>query len=217
MCNSSMRHPVLCRGRPRGACTTPRVASCVSPLRLAGSRRPWPPSFFFGLLTLWSAMDFTPVPAGTLGPQALVLRGPDHELQYSTADSFHLTLSTTLHARDGPMANTKLALYSRTGGLLGGYFFTTDPAVLTALAHRGVPSGLKLRGLWLRLVADGVPDDAELTSREFHAAAGAVVGGLDFSALDPAYLLTFADLHFTQPPAAIAGCQARQARSAVLP
>ena len=143
-------------------------------------------------------MDFTPVPAGTLAPAALVLRGSDHEVQFQSADSFHTVTSTTLYARDGPVANSKLARYSRVGGLLAGYFFTSDPGVIHALLHRKVVGPIKLRALWLRLVHDGLPDDAALDSREFHAAAESIVTGLDFSALDPAYLLLAGDLRDTQ-------------------
>ena len=149
-------------------------------------------------------MDFTPVPVGTLAPQALVLRGGDHELQYQSTDSFHTVASKTLYSRDGPVANAILARYSRVGGLLGSYFFTSDPGVLHALIHLGVVAPLKLRALWLRLVHDGMPDDAALDSHEFHATAESIVAGLDITALDPAYLLLAADILPTQVSVAVA-------------
>ena len=46
---------------------------------------------------LW--MDLTPVPAGTQAGEALTLRGPNPDLVYAIADSFHATLSQALHAR----------------------------------------------------------------------------------------------------------------------
>ena len=64
----------------------------------------------------------------------------------------------------------------------------------------------KLRATWLRLVNDGLPDNAALSAKAFIAAGEDIFSGLDFSALDAAYLVTAADLVTTEvPPGALGG------------
>jgi hypothetical protein len=71
-------------------------------------------------------MDFSPVPAGTDAAQALTLRGPDTDVVYSIADSFHTVMSAAPHARPGVAANQRRASFSRVGGALAGDLFTRD-------------------------------------------------------------------------------------------
>ena len=98
-----------------------------------------------------AAVQFTPVPAGTLPPAALQMRGPDHDVQYSTAISLHTVLSDALVSRNAPVAAHRLASYSSFGGALASFSFTSDAAVLFHALHDAVVDPGKLLAIftWL--------------------------------------------------------------------
>ena len=70
-------------------------------------------------------MDFVAVPAGTAAPQALALRGPDHDADLATGDAFDSVLGDALDARAAP-CNRKRIPYSLVSGMLSGHLFTRD-------------------------------------------------------------------------------------------
>ena len=74
-------------------------------------------------------MDFVGVPAGTTDAEALVLRGPDHDLELAAADSFLVVLGNTLMARNAA-GGLRLVPFSSVSGMLTGLLFSRDAAVL---------------------------------------------------------------------------------------
>ena len=92
------------------------------------------------------AMDFVAVPAGTAAPQALVLRGPDHDADLAAGDSFDTVLGDALEARVAP-GNRKRIPYSSVSGMLSGHLFTRDPAVLALALHGQGCMGVELHAL----------------------------------------------------------------------
>ena len=131
-------------------------------------------------------MDFEAVPAGTDAPTALTLRGPDHVLEVAPTDSFAVLYNDTLKAVN--VGGTLHFKYADVAGVLMRGAFTTDTNVLTGLVHGRVPSPAFLRNLYLRMVHDGLPDDAALTMSESDKAIEEVLAGLDLSSLHASYL-----------------------------
>ena len=75
-------------------------------------------------------MDFAPVPAGTLPPVALTLRGGDPDVEAPAASAYIALLGDAHHARNAA-GNRKAVDYSSVAGTVVNYLFTADPAVLS--------------------------------------------------------------------------------------
>ena len=84
-------------------------------------------------------MRFDTVPAGTLPPAALALRGSDHDLVMATNHVYQRILGNAHATQNGAAANTKVGKWSRVAGAVVGYMFTSDQAVLDSGAHLSVP------------------------------------------------------------------------------
>ena len=78
-------------------------------------------------------MDFPAVPAGTAAAAALAIRGADHDLEFAATSKLNAVLGNAVNATDAVAhANFKAAPYSDLAGLITGFLFTTDAAVLRA-------------------------------------------------------------------------------------
>ena len=139
-------------------------------------------------------MDFEPVPAGTLPPAALVLRGSDPNLAVPTANSLNTSLGVSLHAVNAAGGQRHLK-YSGVSGLIAGAFFTRDPAVLQSLLHGAVPSPAKLRALWTYLTANGIDATAPRTPEHIVETIEAIVATwVTAAVVPPEAILVVADL-----------------------
>ena len=79
-------------------------------------------------------MDFPAVPAGTAAAAALAIRGADHDLEFAAASKLNIVLGNAVNATDAVAhANFKAAPYSDLAGLITGFLFTTDAAVLATI------------------------------------------------------------------------------------
>ena len=90
----------------------------------------------------------------------------------------HVTLGTALNAQAAPAAGNVMAKWSATAGALTGGLFTSDPVVLNGLVHLGVVGTAKLRAHWLRLVQDGLKDDAAMSLQDFAGSRDEIIDGL---------------------------------------
>ena len=143
-------------------------------------------------------MDVTPLPAATLPPAALAMRGPDHDLVYGVANDFCVTHHEAVAGRQGAVANERLAPYSRVAGSLVQGLFTRDPAVLAHMAHGGVIGPARLRTHHAQLMADGLAligytESEWIAAREYHYES------MDLSNIPAAHLVVIADFVGTQP------------------
>ena len=80
-------------------------------------------------------MDFEAVAAGTGPFAALLLRGPDHSIEYLQSDAFNTVLGDATISVAAVAANTRSSPYSSVSGALSGFTYTRDPLVLTSLLH----------------------------------------------------------------------------------
>ena len=160
-------------------------------------------------------MDFEAVPAGTLPPAALTLRGPDHTIEFLQTHAFQLVLGDATRSSATLIANTRSSTYSSVSGALSGFAHTRDPAVLTSLLHGSVITPAKLLAIFNYLTQNGISTNQALTHPEFLAAGETVVGTINPAAFPAALLVTNADLHTTEAPAGpIGGAATLWARSA---
>ena len=138
-------------------------------------------------------MDFSPVPAGTLPPQALTLRGPDPDLELAAGDDFISTVGNALGARNIGGGARRAVVYSSTSGILSGFLFSNDGQLLASELHRRGPSPAKLRAAWLWFVANGMPTTPQDT-KEFLANGEAVLATVDLTAIPPALMVSSVSL-----------------------
>ena len=78
-------------------------------------------------------MDFVAVPPGTLPPAALILRGPDHDLDLAPGDDFIAAIGVAIGARNNAGGARRLTPYSSVSGILSGFFVSDDPALLACI------------------------------------------------------------------------------------
>ena len=88
-------------------------------------------------------MDFVAVPPGTAAPAALVLRGPDPDLELAPGDDFITAIGAALGARITGGGARRSTLYSSVSGILSGFFHTDNPALLASFLHLQGPSPLR--------------------------------------------------------------------------
>ena len=63
-------------------------------------------------------MDFEAIPAGTGTHAAILLRGPDHNIEYLQADAFHTVLGDATKSVAAVAANARSSPYSSVSGAL---------------------------------------------------------------------------------------------------
>ena len=108
-------------------------------------------------------MDFEAVAAGTGPFAALLLRGPDHSIEYLQSDAFNTVLGDATISVAAVAANTRSSPYSSVSGVLAGFTYTRDPLVLTDLLHGSVLSPTKLRAVFHFLTQNGIATTQELS------------------------------------------------------
>ena len=99
-------------------------------------------------------MDFVAQAAGTPADQALQARGPDHDVDTATNDSFITVLGDALQHRNAVGGRSRIC-YSSVSGALSGHFFTRDQTVLASALHGAVPAPAKMQALWQYQLANG--------------------------------------------------------------
>ena len=150
-------------------------------------------------------MDFEAVPAGTGPFAALLLRGPDHSIEYLQSDAFNTVLGDATISVAAVAANTRSSPYSSVSGVLAGFTYTRDPLVLTDLLHGSVLSPTKLRAVFHFLTQNGIATTQELSQSEFLAAGETVINTINMAAFPAALLVVHADLFATEAPAGAVG------------
>ena len=94
--------------------------------------------------------------------------------------------------------------FSSVSGILSGFLFTSDAALLASVLHLRGPPPAKLRGVWTWLLANGMPSHAQDVT-EFLSNGEAVISTVDPNAIPAALLLSFAELFDFEASAGVVG------------
>ena len=149
-------------------------------------------------------MQFSAVPAGTLAPAALQLRGADPDVEHPAGSPYIAMMGATHNARAAVAANNfRATSWSATAGTIVNYMFTDDQAVL---ATSNITSVVDLAAIdaAFNYITQGW-NNVPYTEEEFRGSAEALMASLDYTNMPPALMLLPAGLFAVDAPGGALG------------
>ena len=149
-------------------------------------------------------MQFSAVPAGTLAPAALQLRGADPDVEHPAGSSYIAMMGATHNARNAvAAANHRATSWSATAGLVVNYMFTDSQAVLATSTVISVVDLAAIDAAF-NYITQGW-NNVPYSEEEFRESAEALMANLDHANMPPALMVQPAGLFAVEAPGGAMG------------